>query len=143
MGITVTLMVASAFIGAGITQDAIPKPLLLGLGFLFVLLALIEWRRGTKKRRRVLARARHILRDLIAKGDRLHHDPTAVIRQGEELSPVEQWRGIIGNKLNAPPFSPGTGDWVLTQHGDRHRDPLVRLREIDSGLENWIVEDDA
>jgi hypothetical protein len=133
MGITVTLMVASALIGAGINQDVIPKSLLLGLGSLFFLVALIAWQQRTQTRRRVRTRARHILRELIAEGDRLYH------RGGP--SEVEEWRSIIGNKLNASPFRRGTGDWVLTQHEGRHLDPLERLRQIEGELENWIVED--
>jgi len=135
MGITITLMVAGAFIGAGITQDLIPKSLLLGLGFLLVLACAIAWQRATQKRRGVIRRARHILEGLIAEGDRLYH-------RGGGPTAVEEWRSIIGNKLNASPFRRGTGDVVLTQYGNRHRDPLDRLRQINGELKNWIVEDD-
>jgi len=64
-----------------------------------------------------------------------------IITRGERPSPVERWRGTVGEKLNHSPFRPGTGEWALTQHGNRISDVLDRLREIEADLEKWIEED--
>jgi len=121
----------------------------------WILLAvMVSGRRAATKHGRAISRARTIVQSLRAQGDRLFHNPGIipmatdsgcgtfiVIGSTSPPSPLEEWRETVGNKLNHPPFKPGTGDWVLTQHGNRFSDVLDRLREIEAHVEDWIIED--
>ena len=156
-----TIAVTIALAGISLIVSA-PGPLqslvgygLVGFGSSILLIAIWRERRTTTTSQRKLKRATSIIHSLRAQGDRLFSNPgivsvaTAsggcdvfmVVGSTQPPSPLEQWRETVGNKLNHPPFKPGTGDWALTQHGNRFSDVLGNLRDIEANLENWISKD--
>ena len=92
------------------------------------------YRESTRKRK--LLAARRIVQSLRAEGDCFFHRHE-VLRSPEA---IERWRDSIGRHMNRSPFKPGTGDEVLTQHGDRFSDLLQRLRRIETDVERYIED---
>jgi hypothetical protein len=146
--------IAATAVIAGVTQAA-TKPVLgwslIAAGVVLALITGVVDALTTSARRRKLRRARNIVSSLRGEGDRLVQGGMTVAMQVASpdergamvmrfVRKVEKWRTTVGKYLNRSPFKPGTGQRVLTKHGDRLTDPLERLRQIESDVEKHVED---
>ena len=90
--------------------------------------------------------AEAVISDLLGTGDAALAAYTHAVmfepsRLPSAVRSINTWRQIAGDRLKRSPFRGGAVSHVLTQTGDLITEPLMRLRDMQSSLDRWIVKD--